>query len=49
MALRPQGQLEERLAALRKAVELDPDHVVAWSNLGEALARAGQLEESLAA
>jgi Tfp pilus assembly protein PilF len=34
---------------LRKALELNPQHLYAWGNLGEALAAQGRLDESLQA
>lgn len=44
-----EGNLEEAIAAYRRAIELNPD--LSWShhNLGEALAKLGKLEEAIAA
>lgn len=39
--------LEERIAALRKAVEYGPRHVLALFNLATSLAQAGQAEEAV--
>jgi tetratricopeptide (TPR) repeat protein len=43
-----EGNLEEAIAAFRRAIELNPD--LSWShhNLGEALAKLGQFEEAIA-
>jgi tetratricopeptide (TPR) repeat protein len=40
------GESEKAVAALRKAVELKPDHKRAWMNLGLALALGGRFAES---
>jgi len=44
-----EGNLEEAIAAYRRAIELNPDHSWSHHNLGEALAKLGQLEEAIAA
>ena len=38
----PQG-----IAALRKAVALDPKHARAYANLGSALSKSGELDEAV--
>jgi len=43
------GRGDEAIAALRKAVELDPGHAAAWRNLGDQLAVAGDEAGSRAA
>lgn len=40
------GNAAEAVVALRKAVDLDPDHAEAWNNLGLALLTVGDLEEA---
>jgi tetratricopeptide (TPR) repeat protein len=40
---------DEAVAALRREVEITPDHGSAWYNLGIALARQGKLNEAVAA
>ena len=44
-----EGNLEEAIAAYRRAIELNPD--LSWShhNLGESLAKLGQFDEAIAA
>jgi tetratricopeptide (TPR) repeat protein len=44
-----EGNLEEAIAAYRRAIQLNPD--LSWShhNLGEALAKLGKLDEAIAA
>ena len=44
-----QGNAEESVAALRKAVELKPDWTVAYTNLGIALEKQGKNEEAIMA
>lgn len=39
----------DAIAAFRKAVAMKPDFVRAWTNLGSALAQAGEMEDSVAA
>ncbi len=43
------GELPEAVAAYRRAVELDPDHVNAWSGLAMALARSDDLDGAIEA
>lgn len=40
------GNAPEAVVALRKAVDLEPDHAEAWNNLGLALLTVGDLEEA---
>src|SRR5690606_23837421 len=40
------GRTEAALERYRQAVEVDPEYVEAWNNLGAALASAGELEEA---
>ena len=44
-----QGQLDEAIAACRRAIELKPDHADAHYSLGNFLARTGRLDEAVAA
>jgi predicted O-linked N-acetylglucosamine transferase (SPINDLY family) len=46
LALRQAGQSDEAIAALERAVALDPGLVQAHSNLGEALRDSGRLDEA---
>lgn len=41
------NQIEEALAAYRRAVEIDPQNRKAWNNLGSAFWRAGRFEEAI--
>jgi hypothetical protein len=45
----PPGNLDEAVAACRRAIELDPKNAGAHGNLGNALAARGQLDEAIAA
>ncbi|MEG4054325.1 MULTISPECIES: tetratricopeptide repeat protein [unclassified Microcoleus] len=42
------GNLEEAIAAYRRAIELNPDHSWSHHNVGEALGKLGQFEEAIA-
>lgn len=46
-ALRGEADADERQAAYRKAVALDPDHALAHNNLAWSLAQAGRMKEAL--
>jgi Flp pilus assembly protein TadD len=41
------GQLEQAITELRRSLELDPDYVAAWINLGNVLAAQGQFDEAI--
>jgi tetratricopeptide (TPR) repeat protein len=43
-----EGNLEEAIAAYRRAIELNPDYSRSHHNLGESLAKLGQFEEASA-
>ncbi|HTT40357.1 MAG TPA: tetratricopeptide repeat protein [Burkholderiales bacterium] len=43
------GDAQAAAEHLRRAVELDPDYSAAWKLLGQALARAGRLDDALEA
>ena len=43
-----EGNLEEAIAAFRRAIELNPDLSWCYHHLGEALAKLGQFEEAIA-
>ena len=49
LALGEQGQLDEAIAACRRAIQLKPDDADAHYNLGTFLARTGRLAEAVAA
>ena len=46
--LRGRGQVDEAIAHLRKALEIQPDFAEAHNNLGNALLQHGQIEEAIA-
>jgi tetratricopeptide (TPR) repeat protein len=43
------GQTEEAVLAFEKALKVDPNHPVAWSNLSDTLLRLGRIDEAIAA
>ena len=47
LELMKKGQAQEGLMHLRRALQLDPDHLGPYYNLGSALAVTGQLEEAV--
>ena len=49
LVLGEQGQLDEAIAACRRAIELKPDHADAHYGLGTFLVRTGRLDEAVAA
>jgi tetratricopeptide (TPR) repeat protein len=49
LALKNQGKPDEAVAALRQAVEIDPDSPQAYQALGSVLRKQGRLEEAAAA
>jgi serine/threonine-protein kinase len=42
------GELDDAIATLRRAIELDPRYVPAHTDLGDALRKAGKLDEAIA-
>ena len=49
IGLAAKNQLDEAIAAFRKAIEIDPRFAAAYNNLGIALHRKNQLDEAIAA
>ena len=49
LVLSEQGQLDEAIAACRRAIELKPDHADAHYSLGVFLGRTGRPDEAVAA
>ena len=48
-ALKEQGKLEEAIESFKRALELKPDYVEAYSNMGNALKEQGKLGEAIQA
>jgi tetratricopeptide (TPR) repeat protein len=48
VALSNNGELDEAITALRKAIAIQPDHVLFYNNLGRRLVAKGKVDEGIA-
>jgi tetratricopeptide (TPR) repeat protein len=46
-ALQSQGKLDDAISYYRRSVSIDPNYAAGHNNLGNALAKAGQLDEAI--